>query len=270
MDKGVRPIALITGAAGGIGFELARLLAAHPCDLVLVDKREKALASAVELLENEFVDPVILTMAVDLTDAESPAIIQRELRNRGIRIDYLVNNAGFGVLGPFSETDWEREDQMLRLHVLALTDLTKRFVSEMLENGGGKVLNVASVAGFQPSPLMAVYNASKAYVLSFSEAIANELQGTGITVTVLCPGLTRTGFQENVGAGNPDMIKNPLISQSAEYVARVGYQAMMKGQTVAIPGVVNRFFANANRFLPRSTVVKLVRRAQERNRKFLK
>ena len=159
---------------------------------------------------------------------------------------------------------------MIRLHIETLTHLTKLFLSDMLKKGHGKILNVASVAGYQPSPLMAVYNATKAYVLSFSEALANEVKGTGVTVTVLCPGLTRTGFQKNVGVGDPDFSKNNWISDGPDRVARSGIKAMQAGKSVVVPGFLNKLLITIQRFLPRSVVTLLVRRIQERNRRFVK
>ena len=259
--------ALVTGASGGIGMELAQLLAAENYHLILADYRERELTDVAKRLKRAFPELDIDAIAMDLA---APGAAQALFQKAGKPVHVLINNAGFGVVGHFKDTDWERENRMIHLHVLTLTELCKLFGREMAAAGSGRIMNVASVAGFQPSPLMAVYNATKAYVLSFSEAIANELKGTGVTVTVLCPGLTITGFQEAVGVGSPKMTANRLISAGAREVAQYGLKAMMKGKTIAIPGLLNRIFATLHRVLPRNTVTSLVRKAQERNRRFLK
>ncbi len=265
-----RETALVTGASGGIGLELAKLLAKDGFNLILVDIRARELAESRDILQGINPGIEIGTIQEDLSRAGAAADIHDTLSGRGIIVDVLVNNAGFGTFGNFSDTDWAREGRMLNLHVLTLTHMTKLFLTGMLSRGKGYILNVSSVAGFQPSPLMAVYNASKAYVLSFSEAIANELKGSGVSVTVLCPGLTRTGFQATVGVGKPEMTSSSWISSSPEEVAMIGYAAMKKGKTVAIPGFINYCLAHAHRFLPRNTVTGLVRKVQEKNRSFLK
>ena len=266
----MKKTALVTGSSGGIGLELAKLLAKNNTNLVLVDIRESELIQAAQLLKA--LSPAIQVdcFVQDLSQPNAAQQIADHPLVLGKAIDILINNAGFGTFGLFSETDWEKESRMIHLHILTLTHLTKLLIPGMVQRGYGKILNVSSVAGFQPSPLMAVYNASKAYVLSFSEAIANELNGTGVTVTVLCPGLTPTGFQETVGVGKPAMTSNKWISSSAEEVAQYGLNALFKGTTVAIPGTINYLLANANRFLPRNTVTQLVRKVQEKNRSFLK
>ena len=166
------------------------------------------------------------------------------------QIDVLINNAGFGLFGTFSETDWERKLEMLQLHIITTTHLTKLLLKGMLEQGSGKILNLSSLAAFQPGPLMSLYYASKAYILSFSEAIANELKGTGVTVTVLCPGQTNTSFQRVVSNSSSDN-KIGFNVASPKDVARYGYKAMMKGNTIAIPGRFNKFLASLHRFVSR-------------------
>ncbi|NUN70146.1 MAG: SDR family oxidoreductase [Bacteroidetes bacterium] len=261
--------ALITGAAGGIGLELARLLAKDNYNLVLVDKSEtllKVIPGLQQLAPTIQVKPVL----TDLTRTNVAQELFDELKKEGIQIEILINNAGFGNYGAFAETDWEVESRMLQLHVLTLTHMTKLFLREMLKRGSGKIMNVASVAAFQPSPFMAIYFASKAFVLHFSEAIANEVKGTGVTVTVLCPGTTKTGFQETVNAGMPEFREKSWVYTSAEAVAEYGYKAMMSGKTVAIHRFFNYVSANLSRFLPRNTVTQMVRRIQEKNRAGLK
>ncbi|HMQ59508.1 MAG TPA: SDR family oxidoreductase [Flavilitoribacter sp.] len=271
MDNGTKKLtALITGASGGIGLELARLMAKDGIHLVLADIREKELTEARELLHKVNPGIEISTIQLDLARQEAAEDLYNSVAEQGKVIDILVNNAGFGIFGSFAETDWVREGKLLNLHILTLTHLSKLFLQGMTERRLGYILNVSSVAGFQPSPLMAVYNASKAYVLSFSEAIANELKGTGVLVTVLCPGLTRTGFQATVGVGKPEMTASSWFSSSAEEVAVCGYNALMRGKTVAIPGPVNFVLAHAHRFFPRGTVTRLVRKVQEKNRSFVR
>ena len=180
-------------------------------------------------------------------------------------IDVLVNNAGFGLFGSFAETNWERESEMLHVHVLTTTHLTKLVLETMIKRNSGKILNIASLAAFQPGPLMSIYYASKAYLLSFSEAISNELKDTGVTVTVLCPGPTRTSFQETVSS---DSSQNKITFNMAcaKEVAHYGYKAMNKGKMYAIPGRINKFLAIIPRLISRHMAVRIVRRIQEKNR----
>jgi hypothetical protein len=182
--------------------------------------------------------------------------------------DVLVNNAGFGLYGLFAETDWSKEESMLHLHVLTLTRLTKLVLPEMLKQGRGRILNVSSLAAFQPGPLMSIYYASKAYILSFSEALANELQGTGVTVTVLAPGWFRTNFQKTTAINsNVEESRARLHTATASKVARKGYRAMMQGKVYVIPGLANKLMATAPRIIPRKTMTTIIRRIQERLRK---
>lgn len=261
--------ALLTGASGGIGLEFARILAKNNYDLILVDIRAAELETARQELKALAPNCEISCIIEDLSqDTAADHIVQNpQMENR--QVDVLINNAGFGIFGFFSETDWERENKMIHLHVLTLTKLTKLLMPGMIQRGYGKILNVASMAGFQPGPLMAIYYATKAYVLSFTEAIANELKGTGVSATVLCPGMVPTGFQQSVGAGKTKYsAKSSWMVNTVEYVADFGYNAMIKGKTVAIPGAFNVFLANLIRFIPRNMVTRFLRRAQEKNRKF--
>ncbi len=262
--------ALITGASGGIGFEIAKLLAPDHSHLVLADIREDALEKAGHAIRSLAPDCEVIPLVLDLAQIGAAEHVFSHPRLRELEISTLVNNAGFGTFGLFQETDWEKESRMLQLHVLTLTHLTKLVLPGMIARKQGRILNVASVAGFQPSPLMAVYNASKAYVLSFSEALTNEVKGTGVSVTVLCPGLTPTGFQAGVGVGKPEMTANKWISSSADFVGRKAITDLKKGKTISIPGRINYLLANAHRFLPRNTVTAMVRKVQEKNRSFLK
>src|SRR5438128_1555599 len=202
--------ALITGASSGIGLELAKLFARDEHDVVLVARRaDKLKQLAAQLGSAHNIRATVIP--ADLADPAAPEEIFRALRAADVELDVLVNNAGFGVTGPFLATDAAAELRMIQVNVTALTHLTKLFLPGMLGRGAGRVLNVASTAGFQPGPLMAVYYATKAYVISFSDALAEELRGTGVTVTCLCPGPTKTGFQEAAHMDGVRIFKLPLV-----------------------------------------------------------
>ena len=253
--------ALVTGASGGIGEELARLFAADGHDLVLVARsRDKLARLAGELTEKHGVAARVL--AADLARADAPREIFDELQGANLRVDALVNNAGFGSYGPFAETDSKSELDMLQVNVAALTHLTKLFLPAMLGRRRGYVLNVASTAAFQPGPLMAVYYASKAYVLSFSEALANECEGTGVVVSALCPGPTETGFVAAAGMSESKLFDRGAMT--ARDVAESGYRGLLAGKTVVIPGLRNNLLARSIGFFPRGLVTKVVRGIQER------
>lgn len=254
--------ALVTGAASGLGFELALLLAQDNYNLILVDidsiKLDKAKHNILSL------SAININLFVkDLSVKGVANEIYNELQPT--QIDVLVNNAGFGIFGAFCETDWERESQMLNLHVLTTTHLIKLILPDMIERGSGKILNVSSLAAFQPGPMMALYYASKSYLLSFSQAIANELKGTGVSVTVLCPGPTDTGFQDVVSEDSEEN-KIGFNMASALPVAKYGYKAMHNGKVVAIPGLFNKFLSILPRMLTRNRATKIVRRIQDKNR----
>lgn len=253
--------ALITGAASGIGYELAYIFAAHNYNLVLVDRIELKLKEVAIKFQEEF-GIFVTTIVKDLSFSTSPQEIFQELQAINIRVDVLVNNAGFGIYGLFHQTDLTAELEMLQVNMVCLTHLTKLFLKDMVKQGYGKILNVSSAAAFQPGPLMAVYFATKAYILSFSEAIANELEGTGVTVTVLCPGSTESAFHERTGMADSKLMKGKRMMDAAT-VAQIGYAALMKGQTIVIPGVINQILAKSVRFTPRKLVTKIVRNMQE-------
>lgn len=254
--------ALITGGASGLGFELALLFAKDSYHLILVDIDAEKLHEAKKKIQQLFSVDVRI-MAKDLSKINISAEIISELEDT--QIDALVNNAGFGCYGAFHEVDWERQSQMLNLHVLTTTHLTKLVVEGMVKRGSGNILNLSSLAAFQPGPLMSLYYATKGYILSFSEAIANELKGTGVSVTALCPGPTKTSFQQVV-ASNSSENKITFNMASAQDVAAYGYKALMKGRAVAIPGVINKILANLPRFIPRNMATRIVRKIQEKNR----
>ncbi|BAY76710.1 short-chain dehydrogenase/reductase SDR [Nostoc linckia NIES-25] len=253
--------ALITGAASGIGYQFTQIFARHNYNLVLVDKNEQKLTEIAEELPKEF-NIFVKTFAKDLSIPTSPEEIFTELQQASIKIDVLINNAGFGTYGTFSETDLTTELKMLQVNIVSLTHLTKLFLKDMLEQDYGKILNVASAAAFQPGPLMAVYFATKAYVLSFSEAIANELEGTGVSVTVLCPGPTASEFQQTA-AMEDSKIASVNRMMKTETVASIGYRGLMTNKTVVIPGMRNKILTQSVRFTPRNLVTKVVRSMHE-------
>lgn len=254
-------IAIVTGAAGGIGLEFARLLARDGYDLLLADADAIGLKNAEQQLKHQY-DIEVFTIAADLT---KPGVAEQIIGLCGQRqIAFLINNAGFGLKGAFTETDWHTEESMIQLHITFLTSLTKLCLRKMIPCHKGKIINVSSVAAFQAGPLMAVYYASKAYILSFSQAIAAEVKQHGIDVTVLCPGPTKTGFQHTVGSEHSVLMKCNLMA-SAEYVAAYGYKAVLKGKPIAIPGLVNKLIVGLERFLPKAFVANTVRWLQRKN-----
>jgi hypothetical protein len=256
-----RRTALVTGGSGGIGLELAKVLARNEFDIVLVARSRDTLEAAAGQLEGQH-DVTVHVFAADLRRPDAPEAIADFVSNENIPIEVLVNNAGFGLGGEFAETDVTRELEMIQVNIAALTHLTKLFLPQMIKRKSGRILNLASTAAFQPGPLQAVYYASKAYVLSFSEALAEELRDTGVTVTALCPGPTRTDFASTAGVGNSRLFTLFGVAE-ADDVAEYGFQAMMAGKRVAIPGFRNKLVAQANRFSPRALTAKVARFAQE-------
>jgi len=258
-------LALITGAASGLGLEFCRLLAADSYNLLMVDKDGAGLAKAAGAIQAEFgmrTELIIKDLGVNGAADE----LFREVE--GHEIDILINSAGFGLFGFFVETDWQFEESMLQLHVLNLTRLTKLLARKMLARGSGRIMNVSSLAAFQPGPLMNIYYASKAYILFFSEALANELKGSGVTITVLLPGLFNTNFASSAArySGSP-VKKEKIVTTSVEQVAQSALKAMMKGRIRIIPGLSNKLLALGPRFLPRNLGLRGLRRIQERIRK---
>ncbi|MBW4511451.1 MAG: SDR family oxidoreductase [Scytonematopsis contorta HA4267-MV1] len=252
---------LVTGGANGIGYELAYFFAKDGYNLVLVDRDEQKLLEVTETFKDKF-DGNVKSIVKDLSISTSPLEIFTELQQESIKIDVLVNNAGFGTIGFFNDTSLEDELGMLQVNLVSLTHLTKLFLKDMVKQGEGKILNVASTAAFQPGPLMAVYFATKAYILSFSEAISNELNGTGVTVTVLCPGPTESAFHERTGMADTILVKNKKM-MDAKTVAKIGYHGLMNNRTIVIPGIKNLILSKSVRFFPRKLVTQFVRNMQE-------
>ena len=254
----MKTTALITGASSGIGLDLAHLFAQGGHDVVLVARSGERLRELAQELEAKHRVSARVIVA-DLAQPDAP----REVFAAAGEIDILVNNAGFGLGGKFAETPLRTELEMIQLNVSAVTHLTKLFLPQMLQRGRGRILNVASTASFQPGPLMAVYYATKAYVLSFSEAIGEELRETGVTVSALCPGPTATAFQQTAKLGSEPLLKlmKPVSSMD---VARAGYRGLMRGQRLIVPGVKNKLGVQALRVTPRKVATRVVRALQER------
>lgn len=252
--------ALITGASSGIGLEFARIFATNNCNVVLVARSKAALENLANELEAAHKIKVKIIVK-DLSDKNAPKEIFDELLTKKIEIEYLINNAGFGGYGNFYETDWKKEEDMIQVNVTALAELSKLFVQSMVKRNSGRILNVASTAAFQPGPLMSVYYAGKAFVLSLSEAMAYELKDTKVTVTCLCPGPTKSNFQKAANITESKLAKG--VNATSYDVALYGYNAMMKGKYVAIEGFMNKILAFATRLMPRKMVLATVYKIQK-------
>ena len=255
-----RKTALITGASFGIGLELARIFAREGHDLVLVARSADKLRQLAAELERAH-SARSLILATDLTEPGAAAYVLDQTTRAQIVVDILVNNAGFGQYGFFAENDLEECLRQIQLNVTTLTHLTRLYLPEMIARQEGRILNVASTAAFQPGPLMAVYFATKAYVLHLSEALANELEGTGVTVTCLCPGATATEFHKRANATEMRLLK--MGSMDPKTVAEDGYRAMIAGKPVVISGFKNWLVAQSVRFSPRRLVTLIARKTQE-------
>ncbi len=245
--------ALVTGASSGIGYEISKLLAEQGHDLVLVARREDRLKQLATYLEKDY-DISARVFAADLNDLEDIDRLYITLEQENIPVDILVNNAGLGDWTPFTAGDAQKELEMIQVNVTALTYLTKLFATDMVKRGLGKILNIASIAGFTPGPYMAVYNASKAYVISFSEALKAELKGSGVSVTVSCPGPTASEFHQQAGTSGSFFLKLMPMMNSAQ-VARSSLNAMNKRKTLVVPGTINWLISVAPRVLPRSILL---------------
>jgi short-subunit dehydrogenase len=250
-----RGAALITGASAGIGAELARLCAAGGYPLILVARSTDRLNELASGLSGSH-GISARALAADLADPAAPAAIFEQ--TRGENIELLINNAGIGARGAFAEIDWAVEAEMIQINVVALAHLTRLFLPGMISRGSGRILNIASTAAYVPGPFMAVYYASKAFVLSLSEALANEVAGTGITVTVVAPGPTRTDFAARAGVTGTNLFRGSTMS--AADVAREAYAAMMAGKTEHIAGARNRWMMRGARLAPRTMLAQATRK----------
>lgn len=255
---------LITGASSGIGKAFAELYAKKKHRIILASRSEAKLSSIARQLRDDYGAQAI-PIPVDLAEGNGPVFLHERLLERGITIDVLINNAGIGSFGLLHEQDVRSELEMLRLNVHALSHLMMLFLPGMVKRGSGRILNVGSTTSFYACPLSANYAASKAFVLSLTESVANELQGTGVTVTALCPGATGTDFFRSAKMDG-QKISDPSKLMSPQTVAEIGYTALMSGKTVIVPGFMNRLLTQAPRFFPRSFVTRITRSviAQER------
>ena len=251
-----KTIALITGASSGIGYELAKVFSQHGHDLVLVARNRDKLLQLGEELRAAF-GITVTVLAKDLSLPAAVPELVAELQQRAVRINFLVNNAGVDVYGYFYDTDWTQELEMIQLNLVSLTHLTKLLLADMRQQGFGRILNLGSTGSFVPSPLNAVYSATKAYVWSFSTALAEELRGTGITVTVLCPGATRTEFQERADIENVRLMRFGVMEAVA--VAEAGYRAMISGRRIEVPGLYSKTQVLLTRLLPNSLMVRMAK-----------
>lgn len=249
MNETRRPLALVTGASSGIGADLARELARDGHDLVLTARRVEPMAALAQELAGH--GAMATVVAADLAKPGAAAGLANEIAGRGLAVDVLINNAGLGANGSFHDLDPGRNAEMLQVNVVALTELTRQLLPGMIARRRGRVMLVASTAAFQPGPQMAVYCATKAYLLSLGEAIAYELRGTGVTVTTVCPGATATNFSQVAGAGTSGLFKSGLIPvMTSAAVARGAYRALKAGRRVAILGLANKLVAYSGRFSP--------------------
>ncbi|MFN4080066.1 MAG: SDR family NAD(P)-dependent oxidoreductase [Saprospiraceae bacterium] len=251
--------ALITGASSGIGLELAKCFAADGFRLILTARTESALRELATELSRQY-GAQAHVIVKDLSDYRQAREIFEETERQGLQVDYLVNNAGFGDFGLFHQSDWDKQERMINLNITALTYLTRLYLPGMVARRFGRVMNVASTAAFQPGPFMSVYFATKAYVLHFTEAIANELEGTGVSATAFCPGPTESAFAAAAAMQDSKTFKGQKLPD-ARTVAQAGYKALMRGAgAVYIPGWANRLLVFSTRLAPRWVVAKIARR----------
>ncbi|MEH7307678.1 SDR family NAD(P)-dependent oxidoreductase [Neobacillus drentensis] len=248
----MKKTALITGATSGLGFDFVKLFANDGYNLVLVARNEKKL----EEIQQSYTNIEVTIISKDLSIHGAAKEVFEVLESRGIDIDVLVNNAGFGLMGKFGELDIQKQLNMIQLNVSALTEFTYYCLQKMKQRNSGRILNVASTAAFQPGPLMAVYYATKAFVLSFSEALVEELAGSSITVTTLCPGATKTNFGSVASVEGTKMFSRAMAS---DLVAKSGYEALMRGKRVIITGGLNKAGAIGAKFMPRSLAAKIAK-----------
>lgn len=251
---------LITGASGGLGEAFAWLCAQDGMNLVLVARNTEKLEEIAKAIKEKH-RVTVTVLPYDLSKGDAITALMQDLKSKNIHIDVLINNAGFGAYGEFAKTDFKQEKSLLAVNITALTELTKMLLPKMIERKTGCILNVASTASFQPGPLMAVYYASKAYVMNFSLALSEETRGTGVTVTCLCPGPTATGFAAHAG-----MMKSRLFAKTpvmnADIVAKIGYRALKQGKPLIVAGRLNAFGAFMTRFISRSFAAKLAKKVQ--------
>lgn len=251
---------LITGASGGLGLALAHRFAKDGFDLILTARSADKLDTAKAAIETAH-GVRVTSIPLDLGAPHAAKTLMAAVEEQGLRVDILVNNAGFGDFGAFADSDIDKQSAMVQLNVTALMELTHAVLPSMRQHGRGKILNVASIAAFQQGPYMSVYYATKAFVLSFSQALAYELKNSGITVTTLCPGPIDTAFVQAADLGRSKLFRSLPVS-TAQAVADYGYKALMKGKTVAVHRLLNKLLVFSVRFVPRSLVSKTICKIQ--------
>ena len=253
---------LITGASSGIGYEFAKIYAKKGYNLVITARRKNNLDRIKQELESFDTAICVDIIVLDLSKQNSAKELYEVVKQRGILIDTLINNAGFGVYGNFIETDIEKEIDMIELNIKSLVVLTKLFLKDMVSRNNGTIINVASTAAFQPGPLMSVYYASKSFVLSFTEAIRNEVRDTNVNISVLCPGPTDTEFEKSASLEESSLFTK-LKVMKPEKVAIIGYKGVNRNKSVIIPGILNNILITFNKIIPRALVINIVRKLQE-------
>lgn len=254
----INQFSIVTGASGGIGYELCKVMASKKHNLILVARSENKLKEISESLSREYGIEVKYYI-YDLSDCNQRLDFIAKIRKNGYSVNILVNNAGFGDTGYFYEADWEKNERMIQLNITALTHLTREFLPDLIKSNKGRILNVASIAGYLPGPLMSVYYASKSFVVSFSDALYSELKGTGVTVTTLSPGPVETNFFNEAGAADAH-ITSIIRPASASHVAAYAYRRMMKGRKRAIPGWTNNLMILGIRFVPTELTNSILKR----------
>lgn len=260
-EKNKGKTVLITGASNGFGMEFAKLFAGEGYNLILVARSTERLRKLGAYLQDQHQLEHVCMVTADLTRPEAPREVYEEVKNSGLQVDILINNAGAGVHGFFDETDLDREKAIIQLNITTLVELTKLFLHDMKQRNSGKILNLASVVSFMPAPLMAIYGATKAFVLSFSEALTNELKDTNITVTALCPGPSNTMFFRRAGAAHTRAAHGTL--SEPEEVAKDGFEALMSGETRIISGLKNKLQATSANLMPDTTLAASMRHQME-------
>lgn len=246
---------LITGATSGIGYEFSKIFASNGFDLILTGRNLDVLNALRENLINEYGNKVNIYRC-DFTKVDEVKMLYDFIKNNNLNVDILVNNAGAGYNGYFHNISWEKHEEIINVNITALTCLTRLVISDMKRNGHGKILNIASTGAYQPGPLIGVYYATKAYVLSFSQALREEAKEYGVTVTALCPGATKTNFSKRAGKGDLD------VAMSAKEVAEIGFRALMKNKDICVPGVMNKFLVLVSKLMPSSVNAKAVKKIQ--------
>lgn len=257
MEKNKRETVLITGASSGIGYELAHVFAQNNYNLILVARRIDKLNEMKKYFNDNY-KIYVEVIEKDLSKPRAAEDVFYKIKDLGFDIDVLVNNAGVGHCGLFHEIELEKHRETIQLNIIALTELTKLVTTDMVTRRKGSILNIASTGAYQPGPLISVYYATKAYVLSFSEALYNELKPYNIKVTALCPGTTNTEFAKNSGKGE---LKNAM---SARTVAEIGYRTLMKGKRVEVPGILNKVLVSMSKITPRRILASIVRSIQRK------